>query len=123
MEYLAKGGQAMRDIKFKEQNKDLTKPEGMTDEQCYTLHVYNDGKQSISCWRASPWERVKVLFTGRVWLSVHFGETQPPVWLSGHYPFKGVNTKAPHILARLKSGFYDLAMPNKWRYKKPANAK
>ena len=78
----------MKGVMFKEKNKILNKPDSMTDKECYALPVFNDGKQSISCWRASPWERIKVLFTGRVWLGVHFGATQPPVWISGHHPFK-----------------------------------
>lgn len=38
-------------IKFKEANKNLSKPENMTDEECGSLWVYSDGRQCISCWR------------------------------------------------------------------------
>jgi len=77
----------MQGIPFSESNKVLNKPEGMTDKECYSLPVFNDGKQSISCWKASFWERLTVFLTGRVWLSVRFGDTQPPVWIMGTYPF------------------------------------
>ena len=77
----------MKGTKFKEQNKVLSKPDSMTNKECYALPVFNDGKQSISCWRASWVERFKVLFTGRVWLTVHFGVIQTPVRISAHYPF------------------------------------
>lgn len=71
----------MKPIKFKQANKNLTKPESMTDEECSSLWVYSDGKQCISLWKMSFWQRIKVLFWGRIWLSVFSGETQPPVWL------------------------------------------
>ena len=78
----------MKPIKFKEATRCLQKPQGMTDEECGELWVYNDGIYSISCWELSFWERIKVLFTGKVWLWVWFGITQPPVLVNTKYPFK-----------------------------------
>lgn len=69
-------------INFAENNKTLTKPAGMTDEECGSLPVYNDGQQSISCWRMSWRERLSSLIRGRVWLQVYAGQTQPPVSLT-----------------------------------------
>lgn len=69
-------------IKFKEANKNLLKPESMTDEECGSLWVYSDGRQCISCWRLTWKERIKALIFGKVWLSVLSGYTQPPVWLA-----------------------------------------
>lgn len=71
----------MKTIKFKEANKELTKPKNMTDKKCGSLWVFNDGKQCISCWKVPFWKRVKMLFHGKVWLSVVSGNTQPPVWI------------------------------------------
>lgn len=71
----------MEPIKFPEANQHLQKPEGMTDEECGPLPVYNDGRQSISCWKLSLRERLYALLFGRVWLYVMFGHTQPPVAL------------------------------------------
>jgi hypothetical protein len=71
----------MKPIKFKEANKDLLKPMGMTSDECGSLPVFNDGKQCISCWRVPFWKRVKMLFHGKVWLCVLSGHTQPPVWV------------------------------------------
>lgn len=65
---------------FPEQNKTLTKPEGMDD--CGSLPVYNDGQQSISCWQMSWRERLSALLRGKVWLQVYAGSTQPPVSLT-----------------------------------------
>jgi len=77
-------------VEFKEANKNLTKPQGMTDDECGPLPVYNDGTQSISCWLLPFKQRLRVLFTGRAWLCVVAGHTQPPVWVSGKYPFQKV---------------------------------
>ncbi len=71
----------MKPIEFPEANKTLVKPQGMTDEECGPLPVFNDGQQSISCWKMTWRERLAALFFGRVWLFVYFGETQPPVQL------------------------------------------
>ena len=67
--------------KFPQANKCLTKPIDMTDEECSSLWVYNNGVECISCWKLSLWQRLMVLIHGRVWLGVHSGITQPPVWL------------------------------------------
>lgn len=72
----------MKPIEFAEQNKTLTKPAGMTDEECGSLPVYNDGAQSISCWGLSWRERISALWHGRIWLQIYAGRTQPPVSLT-----------------------------------------
>jgi len=69
----------MKPIKFKEANKNLLKPESMSDEECGSLWVFSDGEQCISCWRMTFKQRIKALLWGRVWLSVRSGNTQPPV--------------------------------------------
>ena len=77
----------MRAVKFKEANKVLTKPEGWTDDECFSLHVWNDGQKSISCWKPSIRERIKLLFTGKIWLWVYSGYTAPPVLVDVRTPF------------------------------------
>jgi hypothetical protein len=76
----------MKPIKFKEQNFEYKKPDSMTDEQCKPLPVYKYDAGVISCWKMSLLERIKALFTGRVWLDV-YGGGQPPVWLGINTPF------------------------------------
>lgn len=71
----------MKPVKFKEANKNLLKPDSMTDEECSSLWVYTDGVQCVSCWRLTFKERMCALLFGKVWLSVLSGHTQPPVWL------------------------------------------
>lgn len=77
----------MKPIDFPQSTKVLQKPSTMTDEECSPLHVWSDGKQCVSCWKPSFIERLKILFTGKVWLGVLSGETQPPVFLSGERVF------------------------------------
>ena len=71
----------MTPIKFKEANRNLSKPPSMTDAECSSLWVYSDGIQCISCWKMSWKQRIKALLFGKVWLSVLSGSTQPPVWI------------------------------------------
>ena len=68
-------------MRFPEANRDLMKPESMTDEECGSLCVYTDGKICISCWKLNLRQRLAALFTGKVWLGILSGYTQPPVWL------------------------------------------
>ena len=72
---------------FKHANLELKRPESMTDEECGPLQVFTDGKQTISCWKASLLERLKIFITGKVWCSVYMGRTQPPIWMGGNSPF------------------------------------
>ena len=74
----------MKQIHFKESNKDLLKPKGMTDKECGSLPIYTDGKTCVSCWKIPFWKRVKLLFHGNIWLGVMSGQTQPPVWMQSY---------------------------------------
>lgn len=79
----------MKPITFEEQNKVLNKPESMTDEECSPLPVFNDGEQSVSCWKCeSLRERIKFLFTGIMWLGVFAGRSQPPVYITVDKPLR-----------------------------------
>ena len=66
---------------FVEANKDLQKPDNMTNEECGNLPVFSDGKYCVSQWKMSVRERLHCLFHGYIWLRVHSGYTQPPVAL------------------------------------------
>lgn len=72
----------MKPIKFKQANKNLLKPDSMTDEECSSLWVHTDGKQCLSCWKLNFKQRISALIFGKVWLCVLSGSTQPPVWLN-----------------------------------------
>lgn len=71
----------MKPRPFKEMNKILTAPLGEPDQGIEELPVFRDGQQIISCWKLNPWDRIKALCFGRVWLGVWGKTTQPPVRL------------------------------------------
>jgi hypothetical protein len=90
----------MKPIDFPQSTKVLQKPGTMTDEECASLHVWSDGKQCVSKWHLSPWERVKVLFGQDIWLGVMSGKTQPPVFLAAERVFE-----QPPVTTRIKNWF------------------
>ena len=65
-----------RPIQFKEANGTLA---GQTPD-VGDLPVYRDGEYVISCWRIPFWKRLKVLWSGRVFLAVQ-GHTHAPLWV------------------------------------------
>lgn len=72
----------LQPVTFPEANKNLLKPESLTDDECKSLWVYTDEIECISCWKLTFRQRLSLLFHGRIWLSVFSGNgTQPPVWL------------------------------------------
>lgn len=88
----------MKPIDFPQSTKVLQKPSTMSDNECSSLHVWNDGKQCVSCWKPTFKERMNILFDGKVWLGVLSGKTQPPVFVSGEMVFEKAPLKA-RILA------------------------
>lgn len=77
----------MRAVDFPESNKILGKPKSMTDEECYDLEIFTDGQQCISAWELNKEELELIQKTGRIYLSILSGQTQPPVWLAVENPF------------------------------------
>lgn len=76
----------MKPIDFPQSTKVLQKPEEMLDTECKPLPVWSDGKECVSCWRPTFKERLNILVSGKVWLSV-CGRTQPPVYITGEHFF------------------------------------
>ena len=70
----------MKPTEFPEANLTLGKPTGMTDEECQSLHVLEDGGEYLSLWRMSWRERLSAVVFGRAWLCVR-GDGHPPVWI------------------------------------------
>lgn len=77
----------MKPIDFPQSTKVLQKPELMLDTECKPLPIWSDGKECVSCWRPTLKERVRILISGKVWLSVLSGRTQPPVFITGEQFF------------------------------------
>lgn len=79
---------------FDESNSVLGPPPGMTEDQVYSLSVwqgmvYTEGlgeaPTTISCWKLTKEELVEINRTGRIWLGI-LGP-MPPAWVSGTKPF------------------------------------
>jgi hypothetical protein len=77
----------MKPIEFEGQTKVLQRPSGMTEEECGSLAILNLDNTCISCWKMTWRERIKALFTGKIWLGVLSGQTQPPVYCAVDRPF------------------------------------
>ena len=90
----------MKPIDFAQSTKVLQRPSTMAESECQSLPVWNDGKQCVSCWKATFKERLNILLTGKVWLGVLSGKTQPPVFVAGERVFQ----KTP-FLAHLRASF------------------
>ena len=75
-------------VSFDESNHDWLKPDGMTDDECGSLPAYVDDDQSISCWRMSYRDRLRLLLSGRVWVGVLASGQQPPIWITIKKPFQ-----------------------------------
>lgn len=74
-------------IPFQGQSVTLQKPQNLTDEECGPLPIRREGDVCISCWSMSWRERFKSLFTGKVWVGVLSGRTQPPIYTAIDRPF------------------------------------
>lgn len=79
----------MRPVDFEQANGTLTGGPAEsfgTEDDVSDLPVYRDESETISCWKASFKERLRVLFTGRVWLR-SASQIHPPVSVEGVAPW------------------------------------
>ena len=75
----------MKPIEFKEQNITYTAPRGKESE-VDKLPAYAKNGRNSSLWKLSLWERIKIMFTGKIWFSVM--GNQSPILLTLNKPFK-----------------------------------
>lgn len=69
-------------VYFPEANRGLNPPKEANGRyHIKSLPVYTDGEVCVSRWRLTLRQRLKVLFTGHIWLEIISGHTQPPVSL------------------------------------------
>ena len=65
----------MKSIKFKECNVEIAKDQ----EEYNTLYAYMDNKVTVSCYKLSFKEWLKILFSGELWLGqANFGQPLQP---------------------------------------------
>lgn len=75
----------MKPTEFPEQNRVWAK-----DQPPYLpLPAYSDGEQTVTCWALSWADRLRMLLTGRLWLSqLNFGQALQPQKPSASSPFR-----------------------------------
>jgi len=75
----------MQPISFPEQNCVFAKDQ----KEYLPLPVHKTAEGLVvSCWRLSVWERLRLLFSGRLWLQVlSFNQPLQPQFLGIEYPF------------------------------------
>ncbi|MBD9635950.1 hypothetical protein IB277_06535 [Ensifer sp. ENS07] len=66
-------------IQFEGANMLLRAPEG--SENVSDMHTFTNGMCSVSCWELSVDELAEINRTGRIYLSVFSGRSQPPVYV------------------------------------------
>lgn len=67
-------------IDFPQSNKTLIAP-AEREETVQPLHIYSNGHQCVSCWELNEEERAEVARTGRIFVNLLSGPTQPPVYV------------------------------------------
>lgn len=77
-------------VEFAGANRRYTPPEGVSEEQCKTLHVFTNGACLVSCWRLSDEEIAEIIRSRRVFLSVWSAPTLFPVFVGSESVTRGV---------------------------------
>lgn len=73
-------------VPFPEANFTYKRPQNMTPEQCYDLPCYRSSNLTVSCWRLSFRDRLRVLLGKHVWLYLLM-DGHPPVAILPDSPF------------------------------------
>lgn len=55
------------------------------------LPVFRNGRSCISCWELSDAEMEEIIKTKRVYVSVFYGLTQPPIFIGSETNVRAVN--------------------------------
>lgn len=59
-------------------------------ENVADMRVFRNGLCCVSCWALSPAEVAEVARTGKVFISVFSGATQPPIFAGGEEQTRGL---------------------------------
>jgi hypothetical protein len=68
-------------VDFKGANSILNGPDG--SENIEVMRVFRNGVSCTSCWALSPDELAEIAQTGRIFITVLAGQSQPPVFAGG----------------------------------------
>lgn len=66
-------------VDFSGSNRLLRAPQGA--ENVSDLHTFTNGHCSVSCWELAPEELAEISRTGRIYVSIFSGQSQPPVFV------------------------------------------
>lgn len=75
-------------VNFPGANMRLLPPQG--SENVSELHTYTNGICSVSCWELTPEELEEVARTGKVFVTILSGRTQPPVFVGDEAAVRSV---------------------------------
>ncbi|OJX99088.1 MAG: hypothetical protein BGP07_03245 [Rhizobiales bacterium 63-22] len=89
-------------INFPGSNMTLMPPGGA--ENIDPLHTFTNGVCSVSCWQLSAEEIAEVARTGRIFLTVLSGRTQPPVFIGSEEAVRSVVVDFGDVWVRGKGG-------------------
>lgn len=70
-----------RPVSFPGANRTLGPPAGADEISVSAMPIFGNGAHCVSCWELDPDEIAEVLRTGRVFLTVVSGPSQPPVYV------------------------------------------
>lgn len=71
----------MKPIDFKEKNK-----ETLFEKENIPYWTDDDGTY-VTCWKCGLLDRLKILFTGKIWLGVYSDREIPASWIDPNKPF------------------------------------
>lgn len=74
-------------VDFPGTNMMLGAPQG--SENVEPMRTFTNGHCSVSCWELNPEELAEVNRTGRIFISVLSGRTQPPVFVGSEGVMRG----------------------------------
>lgn len=77
-------------VQFKGQNNVLKAPKGVDNISCTDLPVFNNGRSSTSVWELSEKEIEEIIKTKKIYLTVWFGMSQPPVYVGDEESTRGL---------------------------------
>lgn len=76
-------------VNFKGANRAYGPPPGVSEKQCRTLHVFDNGPCKVSCWELTDEEIEEIVRTRRVFLSLWAGGL-PPALVGSESVVRGV---------------------------------
>lgn len=70
-----------RGVNWHGANFELARPKGQDEQQCNSLYVFRNGHDCVSCWELTPDEIAEIVRTGKVFVVISYGWSQPPIYI------------------------------------------